>query len=151
MDGENGNDDSVCGDGVKTDSTNEHDMRAKRACTLKAKIRIPLSPIKNRFNYAPNNKNSDEIINQKCSHDDIIRRLLRKQFKVPIAGYVGEFVVVTSNQVNNFQSPQERIDLLVFAVLDQRAHFMIQKRRMLLFSILPLLLKLNRRILFTIN
>lgn len=65
--------------------------RTKRACVLNSP-RLALCQVKvNKFEFAPDNKTFDEIANDVSSHDEFIRKILNRPFKVPIANYVGKF------------------------------------------------------------
>lgn len=58
----------------------------KRSCT--SNYRIALTPIRN-FSFQPNLKLVDDIIRDKDSHDDLIRNILNRPFKIPISNYTG--------------------------------------------------------------
>lgn len=60
--------------------------KPKRVCTLK---RVPLSPIRNRFNFIPNTKSFETIIEEKNGHEELIKKILNRPFKIPIRNYSG--------------------------------------------------------------
>lgn len=62
--------------------------KPKRLCTLK---RLPLSPVRSQFNFAPNTKNSNLIIEEKSEHEDLIKKILNRPFKIPINNYSGMY------------------------------------------------------------
>lgn len=66
-------------------STGSHNP--KRSCVK----RIALSPIKNKFEWAPYTKTADEIANQTKEHEVFIQRILSKPFRIPILNYNGTF------------------------------------------------------------
>ena len=69
---------------------NYYAPKPKRACTFNnnSNKRTPLGLV-NKFNFLPNTKNSEEIIQNKCSHEEFIRKILNKPFKIPISNYTG--------------------------------------------------------------
>ena len=60
----------------------------KRQCSRNQ--RYAFSPVKNKFNFAPNDKLPDIIIQEKDQHEELIRKILNKPFKVPISNYTGK-------------------------------------------------------------
>lgn len=56
----------------------------KRSCTNAH--RLALTPIRD-FSFHPNLKLVDDIIRDKDLHDDLIRNILKRPFKIPIDNY----------------------------------------------------------------
>lgn len=74
---------------LKGDSDSRNNL--KRVCTQR-RSRIVLSPVKQKsFVFAPNNRSPDEIINTTQMHEELIRKILSRPFKSPVANYQSSF------------------------------------------------------------
>jgi len=68
----------------KRKQTNETSSRNKKSCQP---MRTPLSPSK-RINVK-NGSNASQIVENKLSHDEYIRKILSRPFVIPIPNYNG--------------------------------------------------------------
>lgn len=71
-------------------SNDDDDVRhnPKRSCNTG---RTALISIRNSFTFRPNLKLVDDIIRERQSHDDHIREILNRPFRIPLKNYTGLF------------------------------------------------------------
>ncbi|OTF71738.1 DNA repair and recombination protein RAD54-like protein [Euroglyphus maynei] len=68
---------------------NNHDdarHNPKRSCNAR---RAALIPVRNSFTFRPNLKLVDDILRERDSHNDLIRKILNRPFRIPINNYTG--------------------------------------------------------------
>ncbi|KPM05343.1 hypothetical protein QR98_0038040 [Sarcoptes scabiei] len=54
------------------------------------RLRVALTPIRN-FAFLPNLKTIADIVQEKDSHDDLIKKILNRPFKIPINNYTENY------------------------------------------------------------
>ncbi|KAH7639033.1 dna repair and recombination protein rad54-like protein [Dermatophagoides farinae] len=71
-------------------SNDDDDVRhnPKRSCNTS---RTALISIRNSFTFRPNLKLVDDIIRERQSHDDHIREILNRPFRIPLKNYTGSY------------------------------------------------------------
>ncbi|KAH9511341.1 DNA repair and recombination protein RAD54-like [Dermatophagoides farinae] len=71
-------------------SNDDDDVRhnPKRSCNTR---RAALISIRNSFTFCPNLKLIDDIIRERQSHDDHIREILNRPFRIPLKNYTGSY------------------------------------------------------------